>query len=475
MLSDLFYLGIIGASIAGIALNNVLGTEDSRNKLATSKVGTIKDLKGLTGEGLQISRNVKLNDKSSFEHICILGPTGSGKTTSEFLPNLLSENIPQNSSIVVSDPKGELYQLTSEYQRLIGREPILFSPLEPAISLKYNPLEQCIDFTEVRELGANLLMNGALAMEIATGKKSGGTEWLQMAQPLFIAALLYCRKLDKTRNTIPEALKLIINNTDEELDNIFKSAGNEAREQYQIYKTCTQSERTSAGIKITLTSNLQLFTDPKLIQATKRTDFTADELRKRPICLYISYPVRKANYLSPFTSCFYSQFIDKITENNTGRPVYFLWDEFANVGQLSNFPQNVATVRSSRMSFIICLQSFNQLEQVYGKENALAIWNNLKIKVALPGISDNETLTLLSNLCGETEVDTTTETKSNGKISRSYSKSKKKLFTQDEIRRIGSKELLIIAHNRQPVLDTQNLYFEQECYTKNVLPIKKTF
>jgi type IV secretion system protein VirD4 len=447
----------------------IFNSGSSKDKLATSKLGTSKELKGLTGiDGLVISKTVQLNKKACYEGICVIGPTGAGKTTSQFYPNLLSNDLPM-SSIVVNDQKGELYSITAKYQGSIGRKPILFSPLETKAC--YNPLEQCKGTEEVIELGQNILLNGALSLEVKTGKSAGGLEWIQMATPLFIAALLYCKSLKRPYNTIDNALKLIIDNDQDQLDYIFTNAPVDAREQYKIFKTCLESPRTMSSIKITLTTNLELFTDPNIKRTISKSDFIAEELRKQPTCLYITYPERKANYLSPFTSCFYSQFIDKIIDSYTddSLPVFFLWDEFAHSGQLSNFAQNVASVRSRRMSFTVCLQSITQLVQLYGRANAEAILNNLKTKIILPGLTDHTTLDMMSNLAGYGEITVSSESRSEKGVSHSFSKTRRKVMEPDEIRRLKDDELLIIAHNRQPVVDKQNIYYKQERYLKNIL------
>ena len=98
----------------------------NRKLLATSKLGGKKDMGRLTGtNGLILSKKFQLTFKKTLEGVCVIAPTGEGKTTSIFLPNLLSDDLPK-SSIIISDPKGELWNLTSKYQRSIGREPVLF-------------------------------------------------------------------------------------------------------------------------------------------------------------------------------------------------------------------------------------------------------------------------------------------------------------------------------------------------------------
>jgi type IV secretion system protein VirD4 len=456
-----------GAMVAGEAIS--LYIKHRRNKkesLATSKIGTTKDLNGLTGrDGLKISKVIQLSKSKTYEGVLCVGATGEHKTTSLFYPNLLSNDI--KGSIVVTDPKAELYRDTAEYQRSIGRTPILFSPLNHSSYVKYNLLEQCKDTTEVLELAQCILLNGAKSLELQTGIKAGGIEWINLSLPLFAAALLYCKSKGKPINTISNALKLITRYSSEELDLLLSNAGEEVKEQYSLFKTCLDSPKTASSIKITLASNLQLFLDGNIERITSNTDFTAEELRKRPICLYISYPEHTSNYLSPFIATFFTQIIKHLLSKN-GLPVIFMADEMANIGMINNFSSIVSTCRSREIAWLCCLQSISQLVQVYGRDNAKSILNNLKTKAILPSISDTETLAYVSDLTGDTEIQLKSTSQSGDKTTTSYNTSKKKLFNSDEIRRLKSDEILIIAHNRQPIIDKQNIYYVNPEYTNKI-------
>jgi type IV secretion system protein VirD4 len=436
----------LGLTSLGILLAAKL--RQDRVRLATAEIGT--DLKGYEGTtGLKLSTNKRLSEKASQEHIIIIAPTGAGKTTSLYIPNLLEDNL--KGSLIIADPKGELYKLTHKYQESIGRKTILYKPLEGKI--EYNPLKECKTNSEVYQLAQNLLINGALSIELQTGKKSGGVEWLQMAQSLLTAALLYS-------DTIQNALKLIINNTTETLDQIFNDCENEAiQTQYNAFKMCLDSPKTMASIKITISSSLQLFLDDLRIN---KSSFSAETLREQPTALYISYPENKANYLAPLMACIYSQLIDKLIDsyNDAAIPIHFLVDEWANQGQWSNMSQNISTSRSRKVSFVLCVQSISQIKQIYGQDIALSILNNCKTKIILPGLSDISTLEYISKLCGEEEILVQQEGR---KV-----KTKKLLFTIDEIRRLKDDELLIISKNFRPIIEAQNAWYNQEVYKERV-------
>jgi len=91
-----------------------------KKKQATSRLGGKKDMGRLTGDdGLVLSKKFQLSFNKTLEGVCVIAPTGEGKTKSIFLPNLLSNSLPE-SSIIISDPKGEvivIFMLYLEFQK----------------------------------------------------------------------------------------------------------------------------------------------------------------------------------------------------------------------------------------------------------------------------------------------------------------------------------------------------------------------
>jgi len=440
-----------------------------KSKLATSMVGDVKELKGLTGnDGLRISKNVILCKEKTYEGVLVVGPTGAGKTSSIFYPNLLNDAI--KGSIIVIDPKGELYRDTRAYQKSIGREIMVLRPLEPENSSKYNLLSECRNTTEVIQLAQCILINGSKSFELKTGVKAGGVEWLNMATPLWAASLLYVREQGYPMNTISSALRLIIRHTDEELQLLLTNAGKEISDQFHVFEMSLQSPNTASSIKTTLATNLQLFLDKNIEHLTSRTDFTAEKFRKKPTILYICYEVISSDYLSPFIATFFTQMINHLLskEGKDGLPIIFMADELANIGMIAGFSGITSTCRSAKMGWLCCLQSISQLVQIYGRDNSKSILNNLLTKCVLPGISDPETLKFLSELMGETEIKVKS-TSTNGKnTTTSYSTTKKQLFNSDELCCLKDGEVLIKSHNRHPVLDQQDTYFLNSDYTSKI-------
>lgn len=440
-------------------------------KLATAYIATKDDIHDILGtDGLILSKSIQLKEKCDFEGSVILAPTGAGKTTSFFFNNLLSNDI--RGSIVVTDPKGELFKSTSKYQsEICGRTVLKFSPLDPVNSERYNLLTSCKSNVEVIALSSMLLYNGALSIELMTGKKTGGVEWIQMAEPLLAAALLYAKDLEYPYNTVEFAFQLIINLSSEQLKLLFdKSKNIDVKTQFSIFSTVSGADRTEGSIKITLASNLKLFGDYNINRVSDKTTFNIEDFRKRETILYITYPENKSSYIAPFIAPFFSQLMDKIINsfNNECLPITLLFDEFANIGMLNNMSVNVSTIRSRRISMNICLQSITQLYQVYGRENGKAILNNLKTKIILPGLNDIDTLNYISSLCGDKEIQIMNINENKNSVTNTYSKTKIKLFENSEIRCLNDDDELLIISNKQPIITKQDRYYLNDKYLSNI-------
>lgn len=466
--------------IAGYVVLRKIGMEEAvlntkKDGVASSKFAKESDFKGVSGkDGLPIGKKFRLSEKKSFEHFLLVGPTGSGKSSSAIIPSILQ--LPPHASIVVTDPKGELFAKTANHALSQGKQVMVFSPFKGK-TMKYNPLALCVNTSEVRELAQILLANGNAAIEQMTGTKSGGSEWTNMATPLLVAFLLFVRELESPDNTIAKALELITENDLDTLKLLIEDSSPEAQQQMNIFLQSAESEKTASSIKTVLATSLQMFTDPMIKELTSENDIDPKILREQPTHLYVMVPEHKSSFMSPLMSPFYSQLISRLLETGKGSPIYFLLDEFANVGMIPNIDITLAICRSREISISIMIQSINQLNQRYN-EAAKTILDNLKTKAFLPGLS-YDSAEYASKLLGFKEIQSvSTSFSKKSDTSFSVSAQKRELMTPDEVRRLGDNEILIITDNKNGFLDKQNRYYQDKkllSLTSNELTVEEFF
>ena len=496
-------LGDIGSSLGGVFAGigsggggSGRGTKFKRSKTkygdqGTAKEGSVRDLNGLTGtDGFTISKNVRLSAAKSYEHVMVLGPTGAGKSSSFFIPNLL--DIDGVHSVVVTDPKGEMHDLTSPYLESLGYNIVKLEPLRPERNeFFYNPLAVIDDATELRNIAQLILTNGNKAVELSTGSSSSGAEWINMSIPLLAAAFVYVKYHGKTQS-IPEAIDIILNGTLKSMDAMFKQCP-DAYKLFLIFKSAGESEKTISSIKSVLTTNVQLFTDPKVAKfVTPPLVYNEDGekvpdrerlfdpviLRKKPTALFVCVPESKATMMMPLMSVFFTQLLEMTMEHKEGQPILYMLDEFANIGVIPSIATVTATARSRKIGISVGIQGVEQLKRNYGEENANDIMNNLKTKMIYSGLTGSSAQ-YVSDLAGVTTIETksySTQNQAGQDIATSLfagqnvqkSGTRRELITPDEVRRMDEEKVLIIAHNRNPVYDTKNSYFKQKKYTEKV-------
>lgn len=461
-----FGLGLTlgGALLAVLAAGGAVAVLRLRapvpSDLGSARLGSVRGMRRLCGgDGLVLARGLRFSSRASFEHAAVIGPTGSGKSSGYFVPNLLLLDAP--CSVVVSDPKGELYELTSRRQKELGRRVLVFAPLEPRRSEKYNPLRVAGTPSAVRELAHMLLVNGTRAAELATGGRHSSPEWITLSVPLLSAALLRAKEIGAPVDDVASALDFLLETPDEQLLGEFQTCSAGTCREYLIYAQALGSERTASSIRVTVSTGLGLFNLPEIREVTSGAGFDPEQLREVPTVLYVQVPERKASFLSPLMSVFYQQLIDRLLDRE-GLPVYFLLDEFANIGVIPDFPRLAATARSRRVSLSVGVQGVEQLEGCYGREGAQDILNNLKVKLFFPGLS-SESAEYASRLCGQATAEVRSwsrEGGSRGGYSETYMAHRRDLFTPDEIRRLDEGRLLVVASGCDPVLVRQLRYYE---------------
>lgn len=142
----------------------------------------------LTGEGVflgYLDDGTYLRDKAK-THVLCCAPTRSGKGVGHIIPTLLT----WRGSVVVTDIKGENWELTSGYRKSqLGNKVFMFKPTAKG-SCRYNPLDE-IRICTTSEMGD--LQNITKILVDPTGKGSEGanSHWVNNAWDLLQGVALH--------------------------------------------------------------------------------------------------------------------------------------------------------------------------------------------------------------------------------------------------------------------------------------------
>ena len=146
------------------------------------------------------------------------------------------------------------------------------------------------------------------------------------------------------------------------------------------------AENTYKSITAVFGEKMAIFDDLNVENLTSISEFQFTSLGKKPTALFLIVPDEDRAYFQLVTIIIGMLTKDltkfaNIPENKGTLPVKIEWllDEFANCPPLSSIETLVSVARSRGMRFQFFIQSFAQLEQVYGKEVANIIIDNVAL------------------------------------------------------------------------------------------------
>ena len=129
--------------------------------------------------------------------------------------------------------------------------------------------------------------------------------------------------------------------------------------------------------------------------------------------------------------------------------VRLILDEFANIGQIPDFDQKLATMRKYEISCSIILQALSQLKDLY-KDKWNTIVGNCDTKLFL-GSDDSETIKWLLEMLGKkTTTVQSTSYQAKGQGSTSYNKSSIEVMTVDQVSMMQDDECLVRIRGVRP-------------------------
>lgn len=111
---------------------------------------------GLLLDGYKLA----LSEQDSFQNVCVIARVGAGKTSRYIIPNVLFR-AEQKCSMVVNDPKGEVYGATSSYLKSLGYRLIVVSPDNPEHSSRFNPLLEAKNDVELDQIAEIIMKAGS--------------------------------------------------------------------------------------------------------------------------------------------------------------------------------------------------------------------------------------------------------------------------------------------------------------------------
>ena len=392
-------------------------------------------------DGLIIDGNRRLTLKDSLQNCLVVAPTGSGKTQSYILPNVLN---PKGYSMVITDPSGEIFQKTSKRLSDAGYDVQVIQPYKLSQSNYYNPLENVETLSDAKIVAKTLVNQVA----------SKGDPYWHIAASNLIATIIMLLKdlstMDKRYKNLVNVKKFLAY-PDEKIKELVVGFGSEVtKEEYS--QISTGDEKAKNNVKSTALSSIELYSEENYRKLTSSHSINFRDLKDKSTALFVIIPEEKIKPSSSFLSVFYKQLFEYLLSHDKGNPVFVLLEEFANTGHIPDFSQIITVARKRNISISLVIQEIEQIEKLYPGCLEAIISGGCQNKLFYSGLG-LKTSQYVSSLLGDTTISVKSKSRNpdwDGETT-SYSNTNRRLMTHDEVRRIGKEQAIFVSGNHNPV------------------------
>ena len=412
-------------------------------------------------------------------NLAVYGASGSKKTRA-FCMNMILQSAARKSSLVICDPKSELYEKSSAYLRDQGYTVKVFNLVTPAASDSWN----CLSEIEGQELMAQLFCDVIIKN---TGSERGDHFWDNAELNLLKALVLYVeRGYPPEKRNIGEVYQLLAMSSEKELNAIFDvlDISHPAKAPYSIFKQSSESVR--GGVIIGLGSRLQVFQNKDIRNITGYDEIDLELPGKQPCAYYCITSDQDSTFdflSSLFLSFIFIKLVRYADQNCPGGalpvPVHVLGEELCACGVIPDLSRKISVIRSRNISMSCVFQNLAGLQNRYPQNQWQEILGNCDITLFL-GCTDALTAQFISDRTGEASIAVTSKAKQLGtwRISNytpEYRETsgvgKRKLMTMDEVLRMDVDRALVILRGRN-VLEVDKYDYSKHPESKKLHPSK---
>ena len=532
---SMFGKGGKGGDVESVLENSRFMTDRERDANFTPVL--YEDIGKVKKDGVPVRAVVGKNGKltvnfMSGAHSLVIGATGSGKTTTFVNPMIqLIAATNCGSSMIMTDPKGELFDLHSGFLKERGYDVLVLDLRDTYSSSRWNPLDPIWDmYQDYVKAGDGIIAHRDSMEKYPDLKKpdgicSAGEVWCEWNGSGY-ADLHHCQSdimvakqkiYDEMYEDLSDLISGICPITNEK-DQLWEKGArsivlatclamledsenpelNMTKEKFNFFnlnKILTNSDNNYKALKdyfagrsplsqaVTLSrqvlaaadqtmssymsitfDKISLFNDRGICGLTSATDIHAEQFADRPTALFLKIPDEKDTrhgLASLFVLSMYKALIKVATARpdlSLPRNVYFIMDEFGNMPKIEKFDKMITVGRSRKIWFNMIVQSYSQLNNVYGESVADVVKSNCAMKMFI-GSNDIGTCKEFSELCGNKTVRTVSSSASTGSKEGDYSVSNslqtRPLIYPSELQKLNNKEstgnAIIVSFGNYPL------------------------
>ena len=391
-------------------------------------------------------------------HTLIIGSTGAGKTQVAIFP-LVHSLAKHDESMIITDPKGEIYETTAEMLRKRGYNVVLLNFRNPQQGSGWNPLHLPYKYYKEGNPDKANELTDDLAMNILYDENAQNNDpfWEKTSADYFSGICLGLFEDAKEDEINLNSVNLFTTVGEEKCgpnalyaNEYFKTKDPASPAYVSASSTIAAPNETRGSILSVFKQKIRLFAAREnLSEMLSHSDFEFEDIGRKKTAVFIVIQDEKKTYHSLVTiflkQC-YETLVD-YAQKCGGKLPYrtnFLLDEFANMPPLKDVDTMVSAARSRKMRFFFVIQNYAQLAEVYGKEKGDTIRGNCTNIVYLIS-TELSALKEISEMCGEVKVKTDKKDKDGKAIEET-----RPLITVSDLQKLKMGEIILLRLRMDP-------------------------
>lgn len=352
--------------------------------------------------GLGWKHDAVLGPEHSTCHLALFGPPRSGKSSTFFIA--WQRAWAETGSVIVLDPKGELYDQTAYLFRNVYRIDLQ----TPERSDRWNFLPACASNAEFAHKVASMILDSEQSR-----RSTADPFWKEAEKAALTAILLQLNQLHP--RPAPHMIQELISTLSLQQLNDLMMNSHDPKVPLYWGMFSKVEPKLQAGVLIGLgvacadfsTPNMTAIaspiTNPMAARGVRFVSF--GELRQPGTAVFMIVPEGDAERYKRVLSTFFGLANDclrngALTEDSA--PVLFNLDEIGNI-HIPDLPAALGVGRGRRMTYALGYQNIAQLYHQYGTDGGDAVLGSVGAMVFLPGL-DQRTAEYASRRLGTTTV-----------------------------------------------------------------------
>ncbi len=402
-------------------------------------------------------------------HTLLIGTTRSGKSRRNILPAIWT-NGQAGESMIVTDPKGELYKKTQSYLREKGYRIVLLDFRTPTRGNHWNPMDGVNEAIQNGDLSKASKIAWDIAAMISPVPTRGDDIWANGTQSVLAATILAVsmeadsdkkKHLGSVYQMLIDLGKPIILNKQPfvPLNHYFSTLpmGHIAKSAFGTASLAPTGQRgsfyTGAAAK------LRLWSDPNIAFMTSKQDHEMQTFGEEKTAVFLVIPDEETTYhvlASLYINQAYQALISSANRNEDRLKIRtnFLLDEFGNLPVIPNFDTKITVSLGRGIRFTLVVQSIDQIRNHY-RDSVKTILGNCHTWIYLL-TTDQETADEVSKRTGNytIESESTSSTVQQKGYTRGFSSgtTRRALFDANEILRWPKDKSLVLRARQHPAV-----------------------